>query len=146
MRDARGLPWLSIHLTFKAELLNTPQKMDIQLVFPIESLHMPINKNTYQFRPFKPSANHIEYNGTVVNKSCEMLVFSFEVSNSMISYTLEDGTDECLPFAVTGDWKLIASPMEEKEIKEARKIIDSLGHITENEREDIIMENDMLVN
>lgn len=36
LRDNWGMPWLSIDITFKAELLETPQRMDISLVYPLE--------------------------------------------------------------------------------------------------------------
>ena len=35
-RDNLGLPWLSVEITFIADVLETSQKMELQLVYPLE--------------------------------------------------------------------------------------------------------------
>ena len=59
LRDNLGLPWLQVKIVFQAEMLDTPQKMDVQLIFPLEKRHLPINKNKGEFRDIKPTAHHI---------------------------------------------------------------------------------------
>ena len=73
------------------------------------------------------------------------MTLTFEVEPSYISYALDDFQDECLPFTVEGKWHINTTDEEEKSAMEDRKISDSLEHITETEKEDLIMDNDMLV-
>ena len=145
LRDNWGLPWLSVDITFTAEQNMIPELMQIQLIFPLEKRHLPINKVKRYFHSLRPKASHIKYNDIEVTKECEDLTLTFEVENSYIAYSLDDFSDECLPFTVEGKWHKQLTAVEEKSEREDREISEDLEHITETEKEDIIMDNDVLV-
>ena len=144
-----GKPWLSIEITFIAtynkEREASPHTMKIELVYPLERRYLPIVKIKREFHTLAPSATHMEYNGITVNKGCQDMTLNFEVQNSYIMYELDDYSDECLPYTVEGTWHIRMS--DEEELAEHKETIidEELEHVTETEREDLIMDNDVLV-
>ena len=106
---------------------------------------MPIVKIKREFHTLAPTSTHMEYNGITVNKGCQVMTLSFQVQNSYILYELDDYSDECLPYTVEGTWHIRMSDAEERSERKEGRVEEGLEHVTETEREDLIMDNDMLV-
>ena len=118
--------------------------MEMQLIYPLEKHHLPINKVKRFFHALTPKGSHISYNGIEVNKECKNLSLTFEVENSFISYSLDDFSDECLPFTVEGKWHLASIKGEDTD-RDNFIMSEEFDHITQTEKKDVIMDNDVLV-
>ena len=73
LRDNWGMPWLSVEITFQAMMKYTPPTLKMQLVYPLEKHHLPINKVKRYFHASSPRGHHISYNDIVVTAECNDL-------------------------------------------------------------------------
>jgi len=153
-RDKYGRPWLSININFveagraggkNKETKDVKKEMDVQLIYPLDERHLMINKAKRSFRATKPNAAHVSMDGGETSFECSDLTLQFRVHDSFVIYVLEDQNDECFPYTVEGKWHLELTADEELENLMEMAMAEDLANMSEAEKEDEVMGNDLLV-
>ena len=78
----------------------------MELVYPLNKKYLAIDRAKKSFHAEAPQTILIQ--GGIVDHKCSQLLLSFQVllTSHIIIYSLDDFSDECLPFNVEGKWRL----------------------------------------